>query len=82
MILLWSFWVLQVFSGVFTLTCEALWQTLLTCAGQFLKWQNMDRFHVKVVEALSLGTSLAFTVPFYYVYRKNMAMLDKIDVGL
>lgn len=42
----------------------------------------MEGFHVKVSEAICLGASLAASVLFYYHYKKNKRIFDKLDVGL
>lgn len=42
----------------------------------------MEGFHVKSCEALCLGVSLAASGLLYYLYKKNKATLDKLEVGL
>ncbi|XP_026230887.1 mitochondrial ubiquitin ligase activator of nfkb 1-A isoform X2 [Anabas testudineus] len=39
----------------------------------------MDGFHVKITEAVCLGTSLAFSGICYYLYRKSRSTVDKLD---
>lgn len=42
---------------------------------------GMEEFPVRTVEGLCLGTSLAISGFFYYVYRKKRKTVDKLNVS-